>query len=177
MKAIVNAFRQSEYYHRYADFVEFLLSTGCRTGEAIGLRWKHLSDDCSNVWIGEIWTRRKQRPPKTNRDRRFALNAKVQNLLLARKSATAKPDDFVFPSLRGLGIDDHNFSQRVWKKMLKEAGVPYRKLYNTRHTFISHALESGMSPVLIAHITGHNLETLLRHYAGIVNSRPTLPEI
>ena len=37
----------------YSDFVEFLLSTGCRTGEAIGLQWQNLSDDFSTVWIEE----------------------------------------------------------------------------------------------------------------------------
>jgi integrase len=56
--AIIQAFRSDRYYHYYADYVEFLLGTGCRTGEAIGLRWKHLCDDCSTVWIGEIITRR-----------------------------------------------------------------------------------------------------------------------
>ncbi|MBW4540332.1 MAG: tyrosine-type recombinase/integrase [Myxacorys chilensis ATA2-1-KO14] len=177
IRAIDQAFRQNKYYAQYADFVEFLLCTGCRTCEAIGLRWRHLSEDCSSIWIGEPWSRGQQCRPKMNKDRSFALNAKVQHLLLSRKPANAKPDDLVFPSPRGQGIDDHNFSQRIWKKMLKEAGVPYRKFYSTRHTVISHALESGMSPVLISHIAGHDLKTMLKHYAGIVNSRPTLPEI
>lgn len=177
MEAIIQAFRESRYYAWYADLVEFSLFTGCRTGETIGLRWKHLSDDCSRIWIGEMWSRGKQCPPKMNKDRHFRLNSKVQSLLLARKPANAQPDNLVFPSPQGLAIDDHNFSQRVWKKMLKTAGVPHRKLYNTRHTYISHALDRRKNPVVVSHFTGHDVKTLLNHYAGVVDSDETLTEI
>jgi hypothetical protein len=33
----------------YAPFVKFLLMTGCRTGEAVGLKWKHISADCKMI--------------------------------------------------------------------------------------------------------------------------------
>jgi integrase len=46
IRAIIESFRSDRYYDYYADFVEFLFGTGCRTGEAIGLRWGNLSDDC-----------------------------------------------------------------------------------------------------------------------------------
>lgn len=38
IKAILKAFRSSRYYAHYGDFVEFLFGSGCRIGEAIGLR-------------------------------------------------------------------------------------------------------------------------------------------
>jgi integrase len=66
---IINAFRGDRYYKPYADYVEFLFGTGCRTGEVIGLRWKHLSDDCSTAWIGESFVRGTRKATKTNRDR------------------------------------------------------------------------------------------------------------
>ena len=174
---IIKAFTEDKCYCFYLDLVRFLLWTGCRTGEAIGLRWKHLHDDCSSIWIGEILTRGKQRPVKQDKDRSFALNSKVQELLLNRKPQDAQPDDLVFLSPEGVGIDDHNFSQRIWRKILERSSIPHRKFYNTRHTFTSHALESGMNPVLVAEITGHSdVKTLYTSYAGIVNSRPTLPD-
>ncbi len=43
IKAIIQGFEQDRYYSHYAGFVEFLFGTGCRTGEAIGLCWKHLN--------------------------------------------------------------------------------------------------------------------------------------
>lgn len=43
IERIVEAFKTDKHYHHYADFVVFQFNTGCRTGEAIGLQWKHLS--------------------------------------------------------------------------------------------------------------------------------------
>ena len=44
IKAIIQGFEKDRYYSHYVVFVEFLFGTGCRTGEAIGLCWKHLID-------------------------------------------------------------------------------------------------------------------------------------
>jgi integrase len=53
IKSIVEAFKANRYYRHYVNFVEFRFGSGCRTGEIVGLRWKHISDDCSTIWISE----------------------------------------------------------------------------------------------------------------------------
>jgi integrase len=176
LEAIIQAFSSDCYYSFYTDFVKFLLWTGCRTGEAIGLRWKHLSDDCSSIWIGEIITRGVDRPAKGNKSRSFVLSSRVQDLLLARRSEKRKLEDLVFHSPKGKPIDDHNFSQRIWRKILKKSGIPYRKLYITRHTFASHAI-TKMNPTLVSEITGHDTRVLFKDYAGLISTSPTLPDI
>lgn len=40
--AIIEAFENNRYYKHYTNFVRFLFMTGCRTGEAIALKWKHI---------------------------------------------------------------------------------------------------------------------------------------
>jgi integrase len=87
-----------------------------------------------------------------------------------------EPDDPVFMAPGGKPIDDGNFRRRVWQVILKRAGVAYRSPYNTRHTFISHALELGKSPVEVAVLVGNSPAVLYKHYAGAIN-RPTLPEL
>lgn len=177
MGAIVLGFRSDRYYSHYADYVEFLFGTGCRTGEAIGLRWKHLSDDCSIVWIGESLSRGVRKSTKTNRARTVALTPKLQAMLLARRPANPDPDGLVFTSPQGGAIDDHNFRNRAWKTVLTRLEIDYRKPYTTRSTLISHALDLGMNPVMIAQLTGHDVQVLYQNYAGNVNSRPRLPEL
>ncbi|MEA5521378.1 tyrosine-type recombinase/integrase [Limnoraphis robusta] len=175
--AIIQTFRKSVYYNYYTDYVEFLFGTGCRTSEVIGLRWKHLSDDCSSVWIGETLSRKVRKATKTNKDRTIILTPALQQLLLNRKPENPDPDDLVFLSKEGGSIDDHNFRNRAWVSVLKQAKVKYRKPYNTRHTFISHALEKGMNPVMVAQLTGHDVKTLYENYAGCIDSSPKLPEL
>ncbi|ACK70914.1 integrase family protein [Gloeothece citriformis PCC 7424] len=177
INTIIEGFRTDRYYCSYADFVEFLFGTGCRIGEVIGLRWQHISDDCSQIWIGEQLTRGKRKAAKRNRARTITLTAKLQNLLIRRKQSNPDPDSLVFTSPKGGAINDHNFRNRAWKKTLTRLGIDYRKPYNTRHTLISHALDLQMNPVMVAQLTGHDVKTLYENYAGNVNSRPTLPEL
>jgi integrase len=175
--AIIQGFRSDGYYHPYAGYVEFLFSTGCRTAEAIGLRWKHLSDDCSTVWIGESLSRGVRKPTKTNRARTITLTLSLQAMLLKRKPTNPDPDELVFTAPQGGPIDDCNFRNRAWKTILTRLEIDYRKPYSTRHSLISHALDLGMKPVMVAQLTGHDVQVLYQNYTGNVNSRPRLPEL
>ncbi|MFM7450074.1 MAG: tyrosine-type recombinase/integrase [Leptolyngbyaceae cyanobacterium] len=177
IEKLLEGFRTDPYYSHYSDYVEFLLSTGCRTGEAIGLRWCHLNHDCSVMWIGESLSRGHRKEVKNNRARFVTLTPRLQSMLIARKAVDTKPDDLVFPSPKGKAIDDHNFRNRAWKSVLSKVGVEYRKPYTTRSTLISHALDMGMNPAMIAEMTGHEIQTLFREYAGNVQGRPRLPEL
>ncbi len=181
---IIQAFKNDQYYCHYADYVAFLFGTGCRTSEAIGLRWGHLTEDCSSVWIGESLTRsgkgvvgRLRKATKTNRARHVSLSASLTQMLQTRRPIDVDPDALVFTTKRGLAIDDANFRERAWKTILTRLEIDYRKPYTTRHTLISHALDQGMSPVTVAQLTGHDVQTLYQNYAGNVNSRPQLPEL
>lgn len=177
IERILQGFRDDRHYSHYADFIEFLFGTGCRTGEAIALQWQHLNQDCSVVWIGESWSRGERKATKTNQARYITLTDRLQQMLLARRPDRVNPKALVFPSPKGLAIDDHNFRNRAWKSVLVKLSIPYRKPYTTRHTLVSHALDVGMSPAAIAELTGHTIETLFRDYAGNVQSRPKLPEL
>lgn len=174
--AIIQAFKTDRYGLPYADFVQFLFGTGCRISEVIGLRWKHLSENCSSVWIGESLSRGVRKSTKTNRARTVTLTPKLQTMLLARRPANPDPDGLVFPSPRGGAINNNNFRRRIWQPTLTRLEINYRKPYTTRPSLISHALDLGMNPVMVAQLTGHNVETLYQNYAGNVSSRPMLPE-
>jgi integrase len=174
VRLIVEGFREQAPH--YVDYVEFVLGVGCRLGEAIALRWKHLNADCSVVWIVDSYYRGQFKTTKTEEDRFFELSPRLRGMLQARRG-DAKPEDLVFPAPKGGPIDDHNFRNRYWKPILDKLGVRYRKPRNVRQTFASHALELGMSPGEVSAITGHSIETLYRNYAGNVKSRPQVPTL
>ncbi len=79
-------------------------------------------------------------------------------------SATEKP------------IDDHSFSQRVWKRILQDAGVEHRPPYNSLHSFTSHLIESGASLPQTAAMLGHRSTRMVAETYGHMLDRPTMPE-
>ena len=76
IRSIVEMFKADRYYRHYANFVEFRFGSGCRTGEIVGLCWKHISEDCSTIWIGESLVKGERKVTKTNRARHITLTPK-----------------------------------------------------------------------------------------------------
>lgn len=172
---IIKGFTTHPRYSQLTSFVRFLFHTGCRTGEAIGLKWSDIADDCSYCIISEQLTRGKRKATKTGKVRTLYLQKSVQTMLVSLRATNTKPDSLVF-LWNGKAIELNNFRARVWKPILKAQNVPYRTVYNTRRTFISHALEQGMSPVEIAQLTGHSVNVLFNHYAASLH-KPVLPDL
>ena len=99
LQAIIAAFTHHPDYSHYGDFVTFLANTGCRFGEAAGLRWKHLGLDYSTVWIGESISRGHQKGTKTGKNRTIQLPPTLTAILHGRcDRLNPQPDDLVFPN-------------------------------------------------------------------------------
>jgi integrase len=167
----------------YYNYVYFLFCTGCRTSEAIGLRWKHIDFENGIVFFYETLARnnnnssnRVTKTTKKNILRKFPINTKLRSFLTSLKKEES--DDLVF-TFHGHCIDDKNFRNRYWVKCLKECGIEYRKPYNTRHTFITHFLEHTKDVVKCASLTHGSrtgVKTIYEHYAGII-TRVEVPDL
>ena len=176
VQLILETFKSDHYYSHYYPYVYFLLNTGCRPAEAAGLRWGAINETCTNIWIGRTITRgNKEKNTKTGDIRNFPCNLRIQVFLKELKPPDAKESDLVFPAPKGGPIGDNNFCKRAWTKVLAKAGIAYRKPYLTRSTFVSHCLQAGMPPAVVADITGHNVKTLYQDYAGCIVARPQIP--
>ncbi len=169
LRAILSAFNNHPSYHHYTNFVSFLANTGCRFGEAAGLKWKHLGSEYLTTWIGESCSRGLRRSTKTGKARTILLSPSVQRMLAARfEQLQPKPDDLVFPRPKGGAIDDQNFRPRAWKQILEGCSIEYKRPYALRHSAISHALANGANPIAIAEQTGHSPKVLLETYAHVI---------
>ena len=62
-------------------------------------------------------------------------------------------------------------ARRPWYPALANAKLRHRDLYNTRHTFATHALASGEDPGWVAKMLGHTTLTMLmtRYYRYVPN--------
>ncbi|MCU0567474.1 MAG: site-specific integrase [Oculatellaceae cyanobacterium Prado106] len=179
---IIAAFRGDRHFSCYAPLIEFLFMTGCRPSEAVALQWQHISADYRTIRFEQAIVVSEnglvcKKGLKTQKKRMFPANGKLAAMLAAIKPAHATGDTKVFPSPRDTWIDVHNLTNRGWQKILKQLdGIEYRKLYQTRHTFITAALETvvtmadGKVKMLdakdVARLVGTSPKMIYEHYAG-----------
>lgn len=166
---IIAEFGRDPLHRHYAGFVRFLFLTGCRTSEAVGLRWGDVEPGfikfCSPVVEGI-----RLNSTKTGEVRRFPINSQLRDLLESIRPDEVESDRPVFTSKSGDLILPNNFLRRHWKPILEKVAIAYRPQYNTRHSFASLCLAKGESPAKVAQWIGDSVPTLMRYYAGFIDS-------
>nr|WP_103123746.1 site-specific integrase [Nostoc cycadae] len=177
---IIRTFAGDRYYSHYTHYVRFLFFTGCRPSEAIALKWKHITNSVvqfrESVVVSEDGLVLKE-GLKTQRKRDFPINSELKAILDEIKPEETSPETLIFSSPKGKFIDHHNFSNRAWKAILAKCSIPYRKSYQTRHTFISLCVESHINSTAIGRWTGTSAKMIDNHYGAtnFTNLRP--PEL
>lgn len=184
IKAIISELDLNFSY--YSPFVKFLFSTGCRPNEATALTWDCVDFEAKTIVIKKAISTAKDgskviKATKTDVDRFMPMTEKILLLLVTQESDIDRKTNIplVFPTPNGQIIDLGNFRNRIWVKALKQANVPYRTIYNTRHTFCSHFLNETpdfLKLASITHGTKSGVNTLIKHYAHVVN-KPVMPDM
>lgn len=172
IEKIISGFKNHQRYSQLYPFIYFLFKTGCRLGEAVGLRWQDIQDE--TITISQQLTRGKRKPVKNGKSRSFRLSPELINLINSLRNKSSKPDDLIF-QWNGKSINLTNFQKRVWKSILTSENIRYRRPYNCRHSFITNCLKKGINPVHLAEITGHKIKTMFEFYAGFIKEIPNLP--
>ncbi|KGF71704.1 integrase [Neosynechococcus sphagnicola sy1] len=178
MEQIIQAFKTHQgsgmNYQCYAPFVEFLLRSGCRTCEAIGLRWGSVTPDCAKIHFHESIVEVsgklvRRRETKTDEERWFSCPPKLQHLLQNVRPENPASDALVFSSPKGGAIGLSNFNDRAWKTILTQLGL-YEKdgrkmtLYSTRRTWITAQAVAGNSSDRIAAWAGNSAQVIESRY-------------
>jgi integrase len=171
MRAILQRVRAD-----YRPYLTLRFLTGMRSGEANGLRWKHVDFQRSQLCIRETFNKRRTEYTKTDGSQReIYMSTPVRDALLAmlpegyEDNPTAFEDQYVFMTCEGYPVDNANFTNRVWKPLLRNLGLKYRRPYEMRHTSATLWLAAGESPEWIARQLGHTTtEMLFRTYSRYV---------
>lgn len=168
-------------YATYAPFVRFLLFSGVRTGEAVGLTWDSVDLEKRLIFIKQSVSRQRgkyQKICKSPKTKESVRTLKMSDRVFALFGSiiTENACGLIFKSPKGQIIDHGNFRTQCWKPTLLVLGISYRKPYATRHTLLSQALESGLSVPQVAQIAGHrDGKMILQNYGHVIN-QSQLPE-
>ena len=150
------------------NIFKFAFWTGLRTSELIALKWSDISVSKKTAYIRNVRTRagEKDRPKTDSGIRTLELLPPALDALKAQRQYTT--EDYVFLNPR-TGLEwkhDGPLRKTAWKYAVQKAGVRYRKMYNTRHTFASLMLSSGANPMWVSRQLGHRDWGMIRKVYG-----------
>lgn len=103
--------------------------------------------------------------------RKIQLSPTMKSALLEQKAISDElGSEYLFCTTHGHLLNHANLCNRVWTPALKEAGIPYRPMIQTRHSFATTALTLGENPLWIAHIMGHrDTDMIIKVYTKFVS--------
>lgn len=180
-RAILEQARGDEY----EALTIFLLSAGCRPGEALGLKWSDVNLDACTVTIQRTLSDVQDgKPvftePKTKSgNRTIPVGAEVTRYLREHRRRgqearlAAGPDwrdyGLVFCTEDGAAVRLARFRQ-VFKKWLKAAKLPAEiRVYDCRHAVATWLIASGRSLKVASERLGHSkISITLDHYAHVM---------
>jgi integrase len=160
--------------HRYESLFLVGLTTGMRPGEMFGLQWEDLNLVAGKVSIRRTLeeirgkTRLKDCAKSASGNRTIALTPLAIEAL-ERHASRSRRTGFVWMSARSTPILRCSFRQRHWVPLLKAASLPYRRMYELRHSAITLMLLEGIPIRLVSDIAGHSsADVTLRIYAHLL---------
>jgi integrase len=174
------------------NFLKFKFFTGCRTGEAIAFMWCDVEWDKERVLIRRTYDNvtKKFYPLKNDRTykgeevRKFPMPKHFELWNLLKSIPQGEPNEVVFKSKTGRIIDDSAFyyfwkgsngtaakraSKGVISALIEQGKLTkYLPPYNTRHTFITHAVyDLGIDEKFVSKWCGHQIEVSNKHYQDV----------
>ena len=165
----------------------FILQTGVRTGEMVGLKWEDIDFEKNVISIRRSMEYRysvgewRIGPPKTKHGYREIPITKANRdmLLELKKSADAGryvQDEFkevVFINRKGMPTKNSTYDVHIGK-LTKKAQIQNFSMHTLRHTFATRCIEAGMRPKTLQQILGHSsINITMNLYVHVTDEEKT----
>jgi integrase len=151
--------------HRLGALFVLAAATGARQGELFGLRWPDVDLEGGTVHVQRTLEERggrlRLKEPKSAKSRRrvelprFAAEALAGHRARMAAEGFATDEHPVFPDTRGGWLRKSNFIRKVYKPLLRRAGLPELKFHALRHGLATLMLTAGTHPKVVQEWLGH----------------------
>lgn len=165
----------------------FILQTGVRTGEMVGLKWEDIDFEKNIISIRRSMEYRYSTgewrigPPKTKHGFREIpiTKANREMLLKLKKEADAgryvqdEFKEFVFINRKGMPTKNSTYDVHICK-LTKKAQSQNFSMHTLRHTFATRCIEAGMRPKTLQQILGHSsINITMNLYVHVTDEEKT----
>ena len=148
--------------------------TGMRTGEIIGLKWIDINWDEKTIKVQRSRRQGLETLPKTkNSIREVEIIDALMPYLKTHKDMSKDTSEYIFETYKGEPYNTcDKISSHYWKKTLLRLEIPYRNLYQMRHSFASLMISNGEDILWVSQMLGHKDASMtLEKYARYVKSK------
>lgn len=141
----------------YKPFFEVAFFTGMRAGEMSALKWDNVDFERKIIRVVETRVYGKEGRPKTNSSYRdINMLPMVYHALKEQALRTRLRGSYVFLNQDHKPIEIETLRKNAWTRGLKKAGISYRPVIQTRHTFATMMVSSGENLGWIQKMMGHS---------------------
>ena len=158
------------------DFFYTEIITGMRQGEICGLRWEDFDREKRTLRVARSvdFVNKELVVGETKTDdgkRTIYLPDSLWRILADRHNQKASFSEWIFPNLlKPEWPLNPSRAYRQLKKLLEIGELPSIRFHDLRHTFTSHAANSGIAPKTLSEIVGHSKASFtLDHYAHVTS--------
>jgi integrase len=165
-----------------APLFAFMLYTGLRMGEALGLHWDAVDLNAKRITVRtsrvEVGSKMVEGTPKAARSARTValLNGAVDAIraqesrqadLRAAAGSAWQEEGLVFTTRSGTGLQSHNVD-RAFRRIRGHAGVRPLPVHSMRHATASILLGAGVPVAVAAKMLGHSVTLFAETYAELL---------
>ena len=157
----------------YRYYLAFAFYTGMRSGEIIALKKSDIDFQSRIIKVQRTRSRYGETTPKTKTSIREIPIIDVLYPYL-EEIYTSHEHEYLFVTQYNEPYRDNNvFTYKFWLPSLKELNIPYRRPYNTRHTYATNMLYNQLvSPVQLAQLLGHaNTKMVYDVYVNYIDKK------
>ncbi|MCE5262626.1 MAG: site-specific integrase [Deltaproteobacteria bacterium] len=154
----------------YRPFFTVAFFTGMRGGEMAALKWENVHLDTGKIDIVETRVYGEEGRPKTEGSyRTIDMLPMVRKSLLEQAQATRMRSKYVFLNMDDKPVDVETLRKTAWTACLKEIGIKYRPMIQTRHTFATLMVTSGENIGWVQKMMGHtSLKMIIEKYFAYI---------
>lgn len=145
--------------------------TGMRLGEILALKWDNIDIDNGIIKVKHSIREGKETAPKTlSSIRDIEILDILKPYLIEHKTLVRDDSLYLFETYEKKPYaSPAKIGVSYWKPLLKNLNIPYRIMYQMRHTFASMMISNGEDILWVSNMLGHkDSSTTLKKYAKYI---------